>query len=108
MVNEIDISGQWPLFDRWHGAGRYNYSLLGRGLVEALAGLEYDGGCWIARAVLHRFATATQEYTTAFYFQLELNGLSRIGSKPVEILRRSIPGYGRINEPVSDPVFGSR
>ena len=106
VIKEFDISGQWPLFGRWAGAGRYNYSLRDKRLVEAVGGLEYDGGCWIARAVLHRFATSAQEANTAFFFQLEFNGLSRIGSNPVEILRRNIPGYGRINQSVADPVFG--
>ncbi|GAB4178529.1 MAG: LPS-assembly protein LptD [Rhodocyclaceae bacterium] len=108
VVREIDASAQWPLSGRWYGVGRYNYSFQDNRLVEAIAGLEYDGGCWILRTVLHRFATATQTANTAFFVQLELNGLSRIGSNPLELLKRSIGGYGQINQPIADPAFGTR
>ena len=67
-------------------------------MVEALAGVEYDGGCWVGRFVMQRFATATQRVTTAIFFQLELNGLSRLGSNPLDQLRRNIPGYTKLNE----------
>jgi LPS-assembly protein len=39
--------------------------------------------------------------------QLELNGFSRIGSNPLEILKRNIPGYGVINQPTADPAFAA-
>lgn len=107
VLRDVDLSAQWPLFPRWYGVGRYNYSLRDRRLVEAIAGLEYDGGCWVLRGVVQRFATATQEANTSFFLQLELNGFSSIGSNPQEVLRRNIPGYGRINQPAADPVFGA-
>ncbi|MDD5297000.1 MAG: LPS-assembly protein LptD [Rhodocyclaceae bacterium] len=105
-LRDFDVSGQWPLYGRWYGLGRYNYSLHDRNLVEALAGVEYDGGCWVARAVAQRFATTTLTTTTALFFQLELNGFSRLGSDPGEVLRRSIGGYGRISDPRGAPLFG--
>jgi LPS-assembly protein len=46
---QIDISGQWPVFDGWHAVGRFNYSTKDRRMVESVAGLEYDGGCWVGR-----------------------------------------------------------
>jgi LPS-assembly protein len=48
--------------------------------------------------VLQRFATSTGNFTSAVFVQLELNGLSRIGSNPLETLKRNIPGYGRLNQ----------
>ncbi len=108
VLREVDFSGQWPLYGRWYGVGRYNYSLRERRLVEAIAGLEYNGGCWVLRGVVQRFATATQAANTSFFVQLELNGFSGIGSNPLEVLKRNIPGYGKINQPASDPVFGSQ
>jgi LPS-assembly protein len=47
--------------------------------------------------VVHRFATTTQETSTTFFLQLELNGISRIGSNPMETLRRNISGYARLD-----------
>ena len=106
-IRQIDVSGQWPLGRGWYGVGRYNYSLREGRLVESLGGLEYDGGCWVARFVVQRFATTTGTANTAFFVQLELNGFSRIGSNPLEMLKRNVSGYGRINQPTSDPVFGA-
>jgi LPS-assembly protein len=36
------------------------------------------------------------------FLQLELNGFSRLGSNPLEALKRNIPGYQRINAPSAD------
>jgi hypothetical protein len=52
-----------------------------------------DGLITSARFVLHRFVTNTQERTNAFFFQLELSGLSRLGTNPIEVLRQGISGY---------------
>jgi len=40
--------------------------------------------------------------------QLELNGLARVGTSPLDLLRRTVPGYLRTNDPantVRDPTF---
>jgi LPS-assembly protein len=107
QIKQIDLSAQWPLFGGWYAVARYNYSIQDRKLIEGLGGLEYDGGCWVARIVLHRLATQTGSSTSAIFFQLELNGLARIGSNPIEMLKRNIPGYGVINQPTADPIFGA-
>jgi LPS-assembly protein len=106
-VGQVDISGQWPLVGDWHGVGRYNYSTKDHRVVETLGGLEYDGGCWVARVVVQRLATQAQNSNTAMFLQLELNDFSRIGSNPLELLKRNIPGYGNINQPNFDPAFMS-
>lgn len=106
QVGQVDLSGQWPLGGGWYGVGRYNYSLKENRLVEGVAGFEYDAGCWVARFVLHRLATTTATASTALFVQLELNGLARIGSNPIDILKRNITGYGVINQPTADPFFG--
>lgn len=99
---QIDFSGQWPVFDGWHAVGRFNYSTKDRRMVESVAGLEYDGGCWVGRVVLQRLATQTQRSNTALFFQLELNGFAKVGSNPLEILKRNVPGYGVINQQSTD------
>jgi LPS-assembly protein len=105
QIGQIDVSGQWPLGGGWYGVGRHNYSLKDRSVIESLGGLEYDGGCWVARFVLHRLATLTAQASTSFFVQLELNGLARIGSNPLEMLKRNVAGYGVINQPTTDPAF---
>jgi len=97
-IEAVDISVQWPLTPNWYTLLRYNYSLADRRMLEGLAGFEYNKGCWTVRLVAHRFVTAEQQSTTAFFVQLELNGLSKIGINPLETLRQSIPGYTKSNE----------
>jgi LPS-assembly protein len=92
-VDQIDVSGQWPLSRRWAVVGRLDYSLQPSTLLEALAGFEYNHECWAVRFVLHRFVTAPDQHTNAFFVQLELSGLSRLGSNPFGLLRQGIGGY---------------
>ena len=101
-LGQIDVSGQWPVFDGWHAVGRFNYSTKDRRMIESVAGLEYDGGCWVGRVVVQRLATQTQRSNTALFFQLELNGFAKVGSNPLEILKRNVPGYGVINQQSTD------
>jgi LPS-assembly protein len=121
QLNQIDVSSQWPLGGGWYGVGRINYSLMDRRIVEGLAGFEYNGDCWIGRVVMQRFAVAAGSAagivagsvppgvagssSNAIFLQIELNGFSRIGSNPFEALKRSVPGYARINQavPLSRP-----
>jgi LPS-assembly protein len=105
---QIDVSGQWPLFGGWHAVGRYNYSLKESRVIESIAGLEYNAGCWVSRVVVQRLATIADRPTSALFFQLELNDFSRIGSNPLDLLKRNIPGYGMINQPTADPVFAEQ
>lgn len=107
QVQQIDLSAQWPLGNSgWYGVGRYNYSLRDRRVVESLGGFEYNGDCWVARVVVQRFAVATSQATNALFLQLELNGFSRLGSNPLETLKRNIPGYSRLNQaPSANQTF---
>lgn len=97
-LEQINISGQWPLGNGWYGIGRYNYSIKDNKTVESLAGLEYDGGCWQLRSVFQTVQTATANANTAFFLQLDLGGLASIGSNPFKILRRDIRGYVDTNQ----------
>ncbi len=92
-LEQINVSGQWPLGQGWYGMGRWNYSLQEKRPIEGLAGLEYDAGCWQTRAVLQRVETATAEANYAFFVQLELGGIASIGANPLSLLQRGIPGY---------------
>lgn len=98
QIEQVDFAAQWKFDANWYGVGRYNYSIRDNKMIEALAGFEYDGGCWVGRFVVQRFVTAAQQSTTALFFQIELNGLSRLGSNPIDLLRRNIPGYSKLNE----------
>ncbi|MDB5909617.1 MAG: OstA organic solvent tolerance protein [Massilia sp.] len=98
----MDLSSQWPLSLRWYGVGRVSYSLSDRKVLESLIGLEYKADCWVFRMGAQRFVTAAQTTSTPVFFQLELNGLSKLGfGNPLESFYKGIPGYTRLN-----PVTG--
>ncbi len=99
QIAQVDISAQWPLGRGWYGLGRFNYSTPEKRIVEALAGIEYNADCWISRVVIQRFALTAGTSTSALFLQLELNGFSRLGSNPLEALKRNIPGYQQLNAP---------
>ncbi|HEV7801558.1 MAG TPA: LPS assembly protein LptD, partial [Burkholderiales bacterium] len=97
LIRQTDMSFQWPITSHWTALGRWNYSMQDKRTLEALAGFEYDGGCWAFRAVGHRFVTALNAVSTSIFLQLELNGVSRIGSNPLDVLRRNVAGYTRLD-----------
>ncbi|CAH1208856.1 LPS-assembly protein LptD [Candidatus Nitrotoga sp. BS] len=99
-LRQVDISTQWPLSQRWHAMARWNYSLQDNRILELLTGVEYNACCWTARVVAQRFATATNEVSTGIFMQLELSGLVRIGSDPLNALRQSIAGFTKLNTPI--------
>ena len=106
QLKQIDLSGQWPLSANWSAIGRWNYSLVDSKTLEGVIGLEYNGGCWVLRAAAQRLQTNTQQVNNSIYVQFELNGLARIGTNPIDLLRRSVPGYQKVNDPTLQPVGG--
>lgn len=94
---QTDISTQWPLGKGWVALGRWNYSLRDNETLEGLLGFEYNADCWSLRVVAHRFAIATDQFSSSFFVELELNGLSRIGTNPMDVLRRNIGGYFQVD-----------
>ena len=109
---QVELGWQWPIYGpalrrsssttacegSWYGVGRLNYSMRDRRLTDALAGVEYDAGCWIGRVVAERVSTGRTEATTRLMLQLELVGLSRLGSNPLKVLKDNIPGYRLLRE----------
>lgn len=107
----VDVSWQWPLNDlwgdrgelaatggnlgapRWYTVGRMNYSLRERKLVDAIAGLEYDAGCWLSRVAIERLQNSSTSASHRLFFQLEFTGLGRLGSSPLQSLQDNVPYY---------------
>ena len=105
---QIDFGWQWPVArisgrasgcnGRLYSVGRINYSMLDSRITDSLLGLEFDAGCWIGRIVAERVSTGRTEATTRLMLQLELVGLSRLGSNPLRVLKDNIPGYRLLRE----------
>ena len=98
----FNAAGQWPLGNRFYSIGRYNYDLKSSQTIEVLAGLEYDGGCWVARSIFDRISLPTSPNPNyAFFIQLELNGIGSLGSdanKLNNFLYRNVPGLRNVNQ----------
>jgi LPS-assembly protein len=103
-LRQIDVSAQWPLLNRWHAVGRWNYSLQDSRILEAIAGLEYNQSCWTLRFVTQRFTVGANQVNTGIFVQLELNDFVKVGSDPLSLLKRSVPDYTKLNDkPVTKP-----
>ncbi|KRC69317.1 LPS biosynthesis protein [Achromobacter sp. Root83] len=111
--NQVSLAVQWPFTERWYGVGRVDYSLRSGPsstvanttdsprVTQAIAGLEYKGDCcWVGRVVYQRYAVSAADTNSALFFQLELTGLGSLGTDPMSLLNRSIPGYTSITPPV--------
>jgi len=107
LLKDVSIATQWPVAKQWVGIARLSRSLLEDRFTEAILGAEYDGGCWVLRTVFHRYALSENSSNTAFFVQLELTGLGSLGSNPETLLRRSVPGYGKIMPTATSNIFGS-
>ena len=109
-LRQVDLSTQWPLTGRLNAVARYNYSIQDSKALETLMGLEYNGGCWALRVVAHKFTTAAATQVSSVFVQLELNGLSKIGSNSLDLLRRNIGGYARPETPfvAPEPYYPTR
>ncbi|HKE41281.1 MAG TPA: LPS-assembly protein LptD [Casimicrobiaceae bacterium] len=103
QLKQIDASGQWPLSNNWSVIGRWNYSLVDAKTLEGVIGFEYNGGCWVFRIAAQRLQTNTQQVSNSVFVQLELNGLARLGTNPVDVFTRNVAGYTTSNDPTRRP-----
>jgi LPS-assembly protein len=97
-LHQVDLTGQWPVRPGWYAIGRFNYSFQDRRLLEGIAGIEYNAGCWVFRAAFQRLQAAAQTTSSGIFFMLEFNGMGSLGSDEIlTMLRRSVPGYAVTN-----------
>jgi len=124
----IDIGWQWPLpgllgggkppparnaaasgncaGSGWYTMGRVNYSLIDRKLVDGVLGFEYDAGCWVGRIMVDQLQSTTgvtSSATRRIMFQIELLGLSRVGSSMMKTLRNNVPRYQDLHQDDTSP-----
>jgi LPS-assembly protein len=116
---QVDLGWQWPLANvgwpgqqpndsklgpgSWYGVGRINYSVPDSKIVDLVAGLEYDAGCWVGRLVLERLQRSAASASQRVMFQLEFTGFTRIGSNPLQTLRDNVPRYMLLKDEVRTP-----
>jgi LPS-assembly protein len=95
-IEQTEFSGAWPLGREWSAFGKLVYDLQSDSGLEQYAGFEFRSCCWRLRAVGRRYVSnRTGERDTQFYLQLELNGLSSVGSGADAFLEEAFRGYSR-------------
>jgi len=92
-LEQVDASAAWPVGRRFHLYGRYVYSLEEQKTIEGLAGLEYRDCCWGMRFFARRSRSLTGELEASWQWQIELNGLSSVGTGNDAFLAQAIRGY---------------
>jgi len=80
-LEQTDVSFSWPIAGDWRLAARHTYSLRDDKSLDSLIGLEYQTCCYAIRASYREYvASNSGDTNTAIYLQLELKGLTQIGS----------------------------
>jgi LPS-assembly protein len=82
-LNQWDLSAQWPVGAGWTLLGRWNYSIVGSKTLEAVAGVEYNAGCWVLRLVGQRLTTTTETTANSIYAD-RAERPRRIGTSPLD------------------------
>jgi len=122
---QVDLGWQWPLYGNtppltadgrtrhdascggaWYSVGKLSYSVRDRRLSNGLLGFEYDGGCWITRILAEQSAVGNGS-STRLLFQLELIGLSRLGTGALRTLTNNIVGYRPLRDENNSLIPGA-
>lgn len=81
LLEQTDVSFNLPVSSAWRLGARSRYSIRDEKTLESFVGASYETCCWAISAAYRRFITgADGALNNGIYFQLELKGLSRIGT----------------------------
>ena len=81
VLEQSDVIASVPLFEGWRVAGRWRYSIEDNRTLDVLGGLEYETCCWALRTSYRRYIAKTSgKFDNGIYVQLELKGMSRLGT----------------------------
>jgi LPS-assembly protein len=103
VLEQADLSFLYPINASWSLVGRYYYSFYRNpatgdepGLLEGIAGVQWDSCCLAVRVVARRYLqNRGGEMNNAIQFEIELKGLGSAGADTRSRLRRAILGYDR-------------
>ncbi|MGA1080579.1 MAG: LPS-assembly protein LptD [Steroidobacteraceae bacterium] len=95
-VEQWEFSTRWQVASNWQVFARHVYSAREEQAIDTFAGLEYEACCWKLRVFGGRYVSnRTGEQDTSVSIQLELKGLSSVGSGGEAFPGRGIRGYSR-------------
>jgi LPS-assembly protein len=99
-LEQWDAAFAWRLSPAWQLFARQVYSTRDNESIDRFAGFEYGGCCWRLRLLARNYiSNRTGESDNSVLLQVELKGLSSVGTRSDTFLESGIRGYS----PASDP-----
>jgi LPS-assembly protein len=94
LLEQWDAAVAWRLSPSWHVFARQVYSIKDDESIDRFAGFEYGGCCWRVRLLGRNYVSnRTGESDNSVLLQVELTGLSSVGTRNDAFLERGIRGY---------------
>lgn len=94
LLEQWDTAFAWRLSPSWQIYARQVYSTKENKSIDRFAGFEYTGCCWRVRLLGRNYVSnRTGENDTSVMLQVELKGLSSVGTRNDAFLERGIRGY---------------
>jgi len=89
QLGQIDLAADWPVNPRWSVRGRSLYSTEDEHSLDTYIGVEYNACCWALRLTASRRWELTEQ-VNAVELELQLVGLSKLGSAPDSPLKQGL------------------
>ncbi len=94
LLEQWDAGFAWRISEKWQLYARQVYSTREDKSLDRFAGFEYGGCCWSVRLLARNYvSTRTGESDNSVLLQVELKGLSSVGTQNDTFLERGIRGY---------------
>lgn len=85
---QIELSTQWRVGQRWSVLGQFVYSLSSHSNRESYLGFEYNACCWLGRFYAQQVIDPFRGQINRYFFEFELSGLVRLGAPKITPLSR--------------------
>jgi LPS-assembly protein len=100
LLEQWDAGLAWRVSHSWQLYARQVYSLKEDKSIDRFAGFEYTGCCWRLRLLGRNYVSnRTGESDNSVLLQVELTGLSSVGTRNNAFLERAIRGYSPASVP---------
>ena len=94
LLEQWDAGFAWRISENWQLYARQVYSTREDKSLDRFAGFEYGGCCWSVRLLARNYVSnRTGESDNSVLLQVELKGLSSVGTQNDTFLERGIRGY---------------
>ena len=94
LLEQWDAGFAWRISENWQLYARQVYSTKENKSLDRFAGFEYGGCCWRVRLLARNYVSnRTGESDKSVLLQVELKGLSSVGTENDTFLERGIRGY---------------